>query len=237
MEVALAVLPVGHRRPRLERLVRRGLLVHVALDDQIRFLEPFLDVAERERFSGFRVLRELALIDQCHLGRGPLQVRMLGPTKTLPCSRPLANRDAAPRADRSCGNGSKSTTMRSIASMRALRCRQQSRGSARLRKQVPRQREFRGHRRRGGAAAGGVVGAVGVPAGGGATRHGAGRAEAFGGGGLSVLSAFFAGGAPSALPAARPRRVVPVAAVARADRRRSECHARRASRARRRHRC
>jgi hypothetical protein len=58
---------------RFERLVRRGLLMHVALDDQVGFLEALLDVAEHGGLSGFGLMRELARVDHRHLLGRPLE--------------------------------------------------------------------------------------------------------------------------------------------------------------------
>jgi len=73
VQVELAVLPVGHGRPRLEWLVPGGLLIVVALDDEVGFREPLLDIAEHQRLRGFRVVRELAFGDRGGLRGRPLE--------------------------------------------------------------------------------------------------------------------------------------------------------------------
>ena len=52
VHVQLAVLPVGHRRPRLERLMARRLRDERFVEDQIRGLHDRVDVAERPLVGG-----------------------------------------------------------------------------------------------------------------------------------------------------------------------------------------
>ena len=73
VEIELAVLPVRHRRARLERLVGGGLLLVVAFDDQIGFREALLHVAEDQRLGGGGVGRELAGVHLRHVVGRPLQ--------------------------------------------------------------------------------------------------------------------------------------------------------------------
>ena len=72
VQVKFAVLPVGHRRPRFERLVRGRLLIGRVFDDDGRLGEALLDIAPDGRDPGFRIGGEVAGHGARVLLRGPL---------------------------------------------------------------------------------------------------------------------------------------------------------------------
>src|SRR5688572_11104390 len=84
VDMQLAVLPKGHRRPRLEALMTDVRAHECVVEDQVRLLESLFDVAELPFGIGERGHRQPALPVFLYLSLVPLHVDGLGNARRLP---------------------------------------------------------------------------------------------------------------------------------------------------------
>src|SRR5205085_170982 len=79
-KIKLAVLPVGHRRPRLERLVARRLCMERLVENQSRLLKAGVKIAVLPVIAGL-AYRQLAFGSTSEVLRGPLDLLQRTPDK------------------------------------------------------------------------------------------------------------------------------------------------------------